>query len=118
MSNYENEQAKHTLAAEAMTEDRVEALMPVATALADNRIEKMREALERKRAEGAPAPTSNPFTRFTRRDTRKSAINAFCWQCMGGQPESSEGATALIRNCGAGPDTDNPCPLWNWRPYQ
>jgi hypothetical protein len=81
--------------------------------MTDARIEKMRAAF----AEGRRAPR-NPFVRHRDRDTRKSAIDAFCWQCMGGQPEAAEGARALIRDCAATPESNNPCPLWNWRPYK
>ena len=56
----------------------------------------------------------NPFQRWKDNDTRKSAIDAFCWQCMGG----AEGARAFIRPCSSGPGSINPCPLHAWRPYK
>ena len=64
------------------------------------------------------AKPRNPMQRWKDQNTRKSAIDAFCWQCMGGSAESSEGAMKEIRNCPSGPHTPNPCPLWVWRPYK
>ena len=65
----------------------------------------------------ASAPT-NPRQRFEKHDTRKTAIEAFCWQCMGGEVSQANGAVALIRACPSGPDSINPCPLHGWRPYK
>ena len=60
----------------------------------------------------------NPAQRWHDQDTRKTAIDAMCWQCMGGSVESADGAMAEIRKCASGPDSQAPCPLWNWRPYK
>ena len=60
----------------------------------------------------------NPWQRWQEHDTRKSSIDAMCWQCMGGTPESADGAMAEIRKCASGPGTPMPCPLWHWRPYK
>lgn len=59
--------------------------------------------------EGAKA--RNPVERWQDHDTRKSAIDAFCFQCMGGAREE-------VRRCPSGPESINPCPLHAWRPYQ
>jgi hypothetical protein len=60
----------------------------------------------------------NPAERWQDRDTRKSAIDAFCWQCMGGTAHAADGAQREIRHCASGPGSINPCPLWHWRPYK
>ena len=57
------------------------------------------------------AKPRTPTERWQDKDTRATAIAAFCYQCMG------ESRTE-IRNCTAGPDSILPCPLWNWRPYK
>jgi len=64
------------------------------------------------------AKPRNPMQRWKEKDTRKTAVEAFCWGCMGGTEESADGAMAEIRNCTASPDSILPCPLWKWRPYK
>lgn len=66
----------------------------------------------------APAKHRNPVERWQEQDTRKSAIAAFCWQCMGGTHDEANGARAAVCDCPSAPGTVNPCPLWHWRPYQ
>jgi hypothetical protein len=63
-----------------------------------------------------PGPPRNPAQRWRDKDTRKTAIDAFCWECMGGDEE--DGVRELIRTCVSGPGSINPCPLWGWRPYR
>lgn len=63
------------------------------------------------------ATPRNPAERWKDRDTRKSAIDAFCWQCMGGSLTEANGARAAIRDCPSGPQSSNPCPLFAWKPY-
>jgi len=53
-----------------------------------------------------PVKRKNPATKFAERETRKTAIDAFCWECMGELREE-------IRNC-----TATHCPLYNFRPYK
>jgi hypothetical protein len=78
------------------------------------------EALKRWREENADAQHTprNPMQRWRDKDSRKTAIEAFCWQCMGGSETAAEGARAAIKECPSGPESMNPCPLWNWRPYK
>ena len=77
------------------------------------------DALTRWREENPEgAKPRNPAQRWQDQDTRKTAIDAMCWQCMGGSAEAAEGAMAAIRKCTAGPESQVPCPLWNWRPYK
>lgn len=42
----------------------------------------------------------------------RAAINAMCWQCMGGDG-ADPGWRNMIRNC-----TSPKCALWNFRPYR
>ena len=77
------------------------------------------EALARWREENPDgAKPRNPVQRWKDKDTRKSAVDAFCWQCMGGSREAADGAMAAIKDCPSGPNSTNPCPLHAWRPYQ
>lgn len=78
-------------------------------------------ALARWRSENPNAETAasrNPAERWHDQDTRKSAIDAFCWQCMGGTIDAANGARANIRDCPSSSASVNPCPLWAWRPYK
>jgi len=63
-------------------------------------------------------PPRNPAGRYKDKQTRKTAIDAFCWQCMGGTEDAANGAYALIARCPSGPESVNPCPLWPFRPAQ
>ena len=78
------------------------------------------EALKKWREENpeGAGPPRNPWQRWQDQDTRKRAIDAMCWQCHGGTADYSEGVRGGIRDCVAGPDSEHPCPLWRWRPYQ
>jgi hypothetical protein len=61
----------------------------------------------------------NPYQRWIAQDTRKSAIAAMCWTCMGGTETENEGVRASIKECtsnGVGGATR--CPLYAWRPYR
>ncbi len=61
----------------------------------------------------------NPIQRWRESNTRKNAIDAFCWGCMGGEEGgSNEGMMALIRGCASGPGATRECPHWHWRPYK
>ena len=62
------------------------------------------------------AAPRNPIERWRDKDTRKTAIDAMCYICMGG-PEGS-GMRTDIAECTSGPDSQAPCPLWSWRPYK
>lgn len=55
----------------------------------------------------------NPWQRWEDRDTRKTAIDAMCWQCMGGSADEKHGVREEIRNC-----TASNCPLYAWKPYR
>ena len=49
------------------------------------------------------------------------AIKAMCWQCKGGQGSAIEWDAEIraeIRDCGYGPTSVVPCPLWEFRPYR
>ena len=61
------------------------------------------------------APARNPRQRWQAKDTRKTAVEAMCWRCMG---DGDPGTVAEIRRCSCGPGTPDPCPLWHWRPYK
>lgn len=81
----------------------------------------MNEALRRWREENpeGAGPPRNPYQRWIDQDTRKSAIGAMCWQCMGGSEESGEGVRAMIRDCTSnGENEATKCPLYEWRPYK
>jgi hypothetical protein len=67
--------------------------------------------------EGA-GPPRNPWQRWQDHDTRKTAIEAFCWHCMGGTATDGTGVRENIRTCASGPDSEVPCPLHGWRPYK
>ena len=61
----------------------------------------------------------NPYQRWLDADTRKNAIAAMCWTCMGGSESESEGARASIRDCTSNGDNGTiRCPLYAWRPYR
>ena len=47
------------------------------------------------------------------RRSRKSAMEAMCWTCMGGSEEHSAGVREEIKQC-----TSPKCPLYSWRPLQ
>lgn len=57
------------------------------------------------------ATLRNPTQRWQEHNTRKMAIDAFCWQCMGATAEESNGARAAIKDCPSHPVSVNPCPL-------
>ena len=61
---------------------------------------------------------THPIDRFLRRNTRKTAIDAFCAHCMGEEinpPRKPQkpGYRTSIANC-----TSTGCPLHDWRPYK
>jgi hypothetical protein len=79
------------------------------------------EALAKWREENPDHESSprNPYQRWMDQDTRKSAIAAMCWTCMGGKETEGEGVRASIKGCtsdGLGGATR--CPLYDWRPYR
>lgn len=76
---------------------------------------KAQEALARWRAEHPDhvAEQRNPWQKWLDNNTRKTAIEAFCWHCMGGSETEVAGIRASIRDC-----TAPECPLYNWRPYK
>jgi len=54
---------------------------------------------------------STPLDRLERHpNSRKAAIDAFCWQCMGG---ANHGTRRMIREC-----TAPRCALFRFRPFQ
>ena len=53
----------------------------------------------------------NPQEKFEQKSTRKTAIDAFCFQCMGGEGEV--GIKWSIGNC-----TTSSCPLYEYRPFK
>lgn len=59
--------------------------------------------------------TRNPAERFAAapKPTRKQAVDAMCWQCMGGTEDHAEGVREEIRHC-----TATRCPLYTLRPYR
>jgi hypothetical protein len=64
------------------------------------------------------APQLNPRQKWEKHDTRKTAIAAKCWDCMGGTADYATGVREEIRACTCGPGSPNPCSLWDWRPYR
>lgn len=54
---------------------------------------------------------TNPLERFKAHPTRKHAIHANCYQCMGNGEDSTWKTD--IGNCGI-----QECALWKFRPYQ
>lgn len=64
-------------------------------------------------------PQRNPYQKWQDHDTRKTAIEAMCWQCMGGTATEVAGIRASIRDCTSnGENGATRCPLYNWRPYK
>jgi hypothetical protein len=61
------------------------------------------------------APENNLIVRFIKSPTRKSAINAQCFNCLGGTKYSvpDKGWRQDIRECRV-PD----CYVWSFRPFQ
>jgi len=57
------------------------------------------------------APRKSLAEKFAEKPTRKSAIDRFCQECMGG-PENGPWKQ-LIRDC-----TAPHCPLYGFRPYK
>ena len=57
----------------------------------------------------------NPYQKWVEKDTRKSAIDAFCMSCMGTDDPNNpkHGYRTDIQKC-----TSKNCPLYNWRPYK
>lgn len=80
------------------------------------------EALKKWREEhpgGVKAgPPRNPAQKWRDKDTRATAINAKCWDCMGGSVDHSAGVRNNIATCTSGPGATVPCPLYEWRPYK
>ena len=60
----------------------------------------------------------NPWQRWMDADTRKSAIDAKCWECCGGSETEFSGVREQIRGCTSGPNSVCPCPLYAWRPFK
>ena len=76
------------------------------------------ERWRRENPEGS-GPPRNPWQKWQDQDTRKSAIAAKCWECMGGSADYATGIREAIRSCSCGPENAGPrCPLWAWRPYK
>ena len=75
------------------------------------------EALKKWREEHPDGPPrsdpKNLMEKWQDKDTRKTAIEAKCWECCGGSAEYVTGVRAAIREC-----TAQRCPLFNWRPYK
>lgn len=65
------------------------------------------------------SPQKNPYKKWLENNTRKSAIGALCWTCMGGTKDESNGATISIKECTSnGLNGAIKCPLYEWRPYK
>ena len=81
-----------------------------------NALKKWRE----EHPEGVPSgPPRTPWQKWQDQDTRKTAINAMCWHCMGGSESETVGIRGAIASCTASPaNPGTPCPLWHWRPYK
>lgn len=77
------------------------------------------EALQRWRetqdANAGTIEQKNPYQKWVENDTRKTAIGAFCMNCMGtDDPDApAPGYRADIKSCAS-----TRCPLHKWRPYQ
>lgn len=57
-----------------------------------------------------PSTKRSPFGRFVEKNTRKNAIDAFCFRCKGGGlPETIK----KIKTC-----ENTLCTLYEWRPYK
>lgn len=48
--------------------------------------------------------------------TRKQAINRMCRQCIFDRLSGFGTWREQVEACTAGPDSEAPCPLWEWRP--
>ena len=73
------------------------------------------------RASGELVVSYNPAQKLAagRKTTRKLAIDAQCWHCMGGTAhEWDSDCRRNIRQCTASPGSSMPCALWEWRPYK
>jgi len=69
-------------------------------------LEKARLRMREKRDAGETIERLNPIEKFNANPTRKTAMAAFCYECVGYLREE-------VRNC-----PSKNCPLWKWRPYQ
>ena len=56
------------------------------------------------------------YTKWCENNTRKTAIDAMCCDCMGGPSQTN--LRNLIRDCVSKPTSSHPCPLYAWRPYK
>ena len=72
-------------------------------------LDKAREAARINREAGIKPIRLDPLQKLQEKPTRKRAIDAMCWDCMGG----GVGVRESIKNC-----TAPKCPLYQYRPYQ
>lgn len=61
-----------------------------------------------------PKRDYNLISRYLKKRTRKNAIHAFCFHCVGGTKDDmpDEGYQVVIKTC-----MDKDCPLYRYRPY-
>jgi hypothetical protein len=75
--------------------------------------DKAKQSLEEWRELGIKVERKNLLEKNKENPTRKNAINAMCYQCMGGEETVHVvGIIADIKCCGS-----HKCPLHPWRPY-
>jgi hypothetical protein len=79
-------------------------------------LEKAAEAMQARKDAGEVIHIRTKREVFNEKNTRKSAIDLFCVECMGG--EGNTGYRADIRACTCGPESKLPCSLYEWRPYK
>lgn len=76
--------------------------------------ENAKKALQEWRESGVKIERKSLLEKHKENNTRKTAIDCMCWQCMGGDENSNTpGITHAIRDC-----TSYRCPLYEWRPYK
>jgi hypothetical protein len=79
-------------------------------------LEKARETRKRNAELGIETQIKNHWEKWLEKDTRVTAIKAFCLHCMGGA--DNPGYRSMIAECSASRESSQPCPLYNWRPYK
>ena len=82
-------------------------------------LQKAQEKMREMRENGEVIQILNPWEKWqsAEKSTRKLAIDAFCFQCMGGHDDPT-GVRGMVKDCTCGPESTLPCPLFDWRPYK
>lgn len=77
-------------------------------------LKRYRERVEAGEIEFVQAgPPKNHIQKWREKNTRATAINAFCCQCMGATEDDFSEIRRLVAECSA-----RDCALYAWRPYK